>query len=99
MKDLLPYCKYYHGEEECPFDFHDFSILNQMRISFWEAEKQLIDECQIDPEIFRNYLKLAEHNYRGVRKEMPLEKRAVFYFVCDMIEKWDPYHQSLLTTY
>jgi len=83
MKDLLPYCKYYHGEEKCPYE-HDTP-----QRAFWIYERSFVLKVRQQTEIYNIWSKYDKEEIPKTLHSSP-EKCAIYSFVTNMIGKWIP---------
>ena len=90
--ELIKQCRYYKGEEECPFD--GGSIDSRL----WGGEKMLADNVSCDERFFQRLKDSFEEELAAgdldrvyVDSSIPLEKRAIIFYLDLWYSKHFPY--------
>ena len=90
--ELIKQCRYYKGEEECPFDGSSIEAL------WWSGEKLLSDNVSCDERFFKRLKdsfeeELAAGDLEGVYVDssIPLEKRVIMLYLDLWHGKFFPY--------
>ncbi len=99
-EELIKFCKYYKGEDQCPYDYPD------IKHSFWSIERNFVRISQNDyrfeseKNAVLRYIELhSDANNDLLNNEIPIEKRAVLYFVNSMLCKWMPTKAHMINQY
>lgn len=81
-EELIEQCKYYNGEEECPYEDGSNGAL------WWNGEKCLLDSISCDENFFYRLVDLykealASGDCSGalVDQSFPIEKRVILFFL------------------
>ncbi len=90
--ELIKLCRYYKGEEECPFDGGSIDAL------WWSGEKMLADNVSYDKSFLQRLKdsfeeELAAGDLEGVYVDssIPLEKRVIVLYLDLWHGKFFPY--------
>ncbi len=92
-KELIGYCRYYKGEEKCPYE--RFSN----KETFWEIESMYVD-LGIHDETWRESMetkvakygdKLTEEKNIFTDDSVDIHTKGIAVYVFDMLAKWMPY--------
>ncbi len=80
--ELIKQCRYYKGEEECPFDRSSIEAL------WWSGEKLLSDNVSCDKNFFQRLKQsleeaIASDECTGVLidSSIPIEKRTIIFYL------------------
>ena len=80
--ELIKQCRYYKGEEECPFDRGSIDAL------WWGGEKMLVDNVSCDERFFQRLKDSFEEEMAAgdldgvyVDSSIPLEKREIIFYL------------------
>ncbi len=100
-EELIGYCRYYKGEEECP---HETGTDNGI---FWNIEKMYVENSIDDDKWSKgwessamSFVKDNKDNESVVRtKDFPVQTKGIYMYVCQMIAKWMPYNDRLYACY
>ena len=91
-EELIKLCRYYKGEEECPFDGSSIEAL------WWSGEKLLSDNVSCDKSFFQRLKDSFEEELAAgdldrvyVDSSIPLEKRAIIFYLDLWYSKHFPY--------
>ena len=82
LDELIKQCRYYKGEEECPFDRGSIDAL------WWGGEKMLADNVSCDERFFQRLKDSFEEEMAAgdldgvyVDSSIPLEKREIIFYL------------------
>ena len=98
---LLTLFKYYHGEEECPFEKRSNDGM------WWFGEKMIYDQTQTHPDLFSHFKEhlisaIKEGRCRGrlVDESLSLDQRTIVFYLDLWHSKWFPYDsRDVIFTY
>lgn len=99
-ENLLQLFKYYHGEEECPFESRSDGI-------WWFGEKMIYDQTKNHPDFFSHFKEqlisaIKDGHCRGrlVDESLSLDHRTIIFFLDLWHGKWFPYDNwDVIDTY
>lgn len=90
--ELIKQCRYYKGEEECPFD------RGSIDSRLWGGEKMLADNVSCDERFFQRLKDSLEDALTSgdcsgvlIDSSIPLEKRAIIFYLDLWYSKHFPY--------
>ena len=91
-EELIKQCRYYKGEEKCPFERNSNADL------WWGGEKMFVDYASDDESFFQGLKDsfedaLASGHCNGVLVDssIPIEKRVLIFYLDLWHGKWFPY--------
>ena len=98
---LLTLFKYFHGEEECPFEQRSNESM------WWFGEKMIYDQTKTIPDFFDNFrnkliICISEGGCSGrlVDDSLSLDHRTIIFYLDLWHGKWFPYDDwSVIDTY
>lgn len=99
-KELLALCRYFRGEDKCPFE-------DDARSVFWLFESMFVENASKDPVFLEGYknrvTRYIEAN-PGVLNDLTSDcfavgTRAIILYCEDMLRKWRPYDVDLIFKY
>lgn len=99
--ELLTLFRYFHGEEESPFEYRSNEDM------WWFGEKMIYNQAQENPDFFSNIrhdfeeaLKQGHCQGRLVDETLSLDQRTIIFYLDLWHGKWFPYDDwSVIDTY
>lgn len=99
----LTFCKYYKGEEKCPYDY------GSVKGIFWDFEKMYwnrVEEAGKYPfnhdmfeDMAREYISNNKDKDNFLTSDAPIEQKGFVLFAEEMLRKWMPHHVNYVFEY
>ncbi len=102
-EELIKYCRYYKGEEDCPFE------RNTNKSRFWHMEKNYVisrsrlgRECRTEG--WENEAKKYIKNYPQAKniltsKDVSIHTKGIVMYINEMLMKWCPLDVDMINEY
>ena len=98
---IIAYCKYYKGEESCPFDD------SSNKPFFWQCEKMYTQNCSRSADFHQYWIEAVKEYISSHTNEknvltsdtISIETKCIILYSEEMLRKWVPYNVDAIFDY